>query len=275
MVALSDPVAEWDESTTQFMDIAVGNNTTQFTTQPMSRVASLQIATMPTAVVDCTLYLQLEMGSTCTEWEPYTESVSSPYEYWNGLVVRQKEEKAANLNALLLQSGRLYQEQVVPNGNYTVSFKYKKLINLSTVKCYINDTEYELTESEDTEFVQTVEVNSQYISVGFTSDINNACEIYDLMVNAGSSKLVYSQNQNETTTDTVNISKGITITSTDTDTVFKANADGIRTLDRNGNELTKFTDTGMRTKEMIVENNSQIVGVLVQQVGNQTWFTRL
>ena len=95
------------------------------------------------------------------------------------------------------------------------------------------------------------------------------------MVNAGGTKFAYSQNQNETTTDTVNISKGITITSTDTDTTFKANADGIRTLDKNGNELTKFTDTGMTTKKMIVEDTSQIVGVLVQQVGSQTWFTKL
>ena len=95
------------------------------------------------------------------------------------------------------------------------------------------------------------------------------------MVNAGSVKLAYSQNQNETTTDTVNISKGITITSTDTDTTFKANADGIRTLDRNGNELTKFTDIGMVAKKIVVQEESQIVGTLWQEVGNQTWITRL
>ena len=95
------------------------------------------------------------------------------------------------------------------------------------------------------------------------------------MVNAGSVKLAYSQNQNETTTDTVNISKGITITSSDTDTTFKANADGIRTLDNNGNELAVFTDRGMKTKEMIVENQATICNTLIQDISGQTWFTRL
>ena len=204
-----------------------------------------------------------------------TNDSLNPYEFWNGNVIKQKEEKASNSTALLLQDNTLYQEQQVPNGNYTISFKYKKLINLAEVKCIINDVEYILNSTEDTEFTQTIEVSAQHIRISFTSDIVNACEIYDLMVNAGSVKLAYSQNQNETTTDTVNISKGITINSTDTDTIFKANSDGIRTLDRNGNELTKFTDTGMTTKKMIVEETSQIVGVLVQQVGDQTWFTKL
>ena len=75
--------------------------------------------------------------------------------------------------------------------------------------------------------------------------------------------------------DTVNISKGITITSSDTDTTFKANADGIRTLDNSGNELTVFTDRGTRTKEMIVENQATICNTLIQDINNQTWFTRL
>ena len=204
-----------------------------------------------------------------------TNDSNNPYEFWSGIVVRTKEENASNSSALLLQNGILEQEQLVPNGNYTVSFRYKKLIQLADIKVIVNDNEYALTEDEDTEFTETIEVTSQHINVKFESDINNSCEVYDLMVNAGSVKFAYSQNQNETTTDTVNISKGITITSSDTDTTFKANADGIRTLDKNGNELTKFTDTGMTTKKMIVEDTSQIVGMLIQEVGEQTWFTKL
>ena len=97
------------------------------------------------------------------------------------------------------------------------------------------------------------------------------------MVNAGTVKLAYSQNENEVTTDTVNISKGITITSSANDTKFKANADGIRIVDKNNEKttLTEFTDKGMSTKEMEVENGATIVKVLVQNVGSQTWFTRI
>ena len=196
------------------------------------------------------------------------------YEYWNGNLKRGVEEDASNGICILLQDDVCYQEQNVANGKYTVSFKYKKLIPLATASVKINDTTYQLVGNE-AEFIQTVEVSSRHISVYFNCSIANGFEIYDLMVNAGSVKLAYSQNQNETTTDTVNISKGITITSTDTDTTFKANADGIRTLDRNGNELTKFTDIGMVAKKIVVQEESQIVGTLWQEVGNQTWITRL
>ena len=204
-----------------------------------------------------------------------TNDLSNPYEFWNGVVEKQKEDKASNMSALLLQNGTLEQEQLVPNGKYTISFKYKKIVFASIIKAVINDVEYVLSETEETLFTQTIEVSSQHINIKFISDVNNACEIYDLMANAGEIALAYSQNQNETTTDTVNISKGIEITSSDIDVRFKANADGIRTIDRSGNELTKFTDTGMKTKEAIITEKSQIVGTLWQEVNRQTWITRL
>ena len=197
------------------------------------------------------------------------------YEFWEGDVTKSQNDKAVNMTSMLLLNGYLSQEQKVPNGYYVVSFKYKKLIALSTPKVKINDVEYPLNNIEDTEFVQIIEVSSQHINIQFYTNIDKSCEIYDLMVNVGQTKLAYSQNQNETTTDTVKIGQGITITSSNTDTTFKANSDGIRTLDRNGNELTKFTDVGMTTKKMIVQEDSQIVGTLWQEIGGQTWITRL
>lgn len=210
-------------------------------------------------------------------WFANTESDAeqNPFEFWTGKVAKVKEENASNLAGMLLQNATFYQEQNVSNGKYTLTFNYIKLFELANVKVIINDVEYELTEIETEQFSETFDVSSKYIKVQFVSDTNNSCEVYDLMLNAGEISLAYSQNQNETTTDTVNISKGITITSTNTDTQFKANADGIRTLDRNGTELTKFTDTGMTTKKMIVEDTSQIVGLLIQEVNGQTWITRL
>ena len=197
------------------------------------------------------------------------------YEFWSGEVKRISNDKAVNMTSMLLMNDILSQEQIVPNGRYTISFKYKKLIQLANVQVKINDITTELTNITDTEFETQIEVSSQHINIQFIADVDECCEIYDLMVNTGDVKLSYSQNQNETTTDTVNISKGITITSSDTDTIFKANSDGIRTLDRSGNELTKFTDIGMTTKKMTVEDTSQVVGILFQEVGDQTWLTRL
>ena len=204
----------------------------------------------------------------------YTRGKQS-YEFWSGRVLKNHNDKSSNETSMLLQNSLLSQEQNVPNGNYTISFKYKKLIELANCKVYINDIEFELIETTDTEFIQTIEVNSQHINVKFSCNIDSACEIYDLMVNAGSVKLAYSQNQNETTTETVNISKGITITSSNTETTFRANSDGIRTLDKNGNVLTYFTDKGMTTKSQIVEDDATICDVLIQKVGNHTWFTKI
>lgn len=216
--------------------------------------------------------------------------VDNPYEYWTGKnVSKQNTDKSSNGSLMMLKKGTLEQEQVVSNGNYTVSFKYKKLIQLATCKVIVNDNEYELTQMTDTEWqtgskdadgnivIKPLEVTSNHINVKFTSTVDNAIEIYDLMVNAGTVKLAYSQNENEVTTDTVNISKGITITSSANDTKFKANADGIRIVDKNNEKtiLTKFTDKGMSTKELEVENSATIVKVLVQNVGSQTWFTRI
>lgn len=214
----------------------------------------------------------------------------NPYEYWTGKnVSRQNTDKSSNGSLMMLKKGTLEQEQVVSNGNYTVSFKYKKLIQLATCKVIVNDNEYELIQMSDTEWqtgskdangnivIKPLEVTSNHINVKFTSTVDNAIEIYDLMVNAGTVKLAYSQNENEVITDTVNISKGITITSSANDTKFKANADGIRIVYKNNEKtiLTEFTDKGMSTKEMEVENGATIVKVLVQNVGSQTWFTRI
>ena len=204
-----------------------------------------------------------------------TTDANNPYEFWTGIVKKMTENNAVNNNALLLQNGTLEQEQEVKNGTYTISFKYKKLVALADCSVIINDNETELTETEETEFEQTIEVNARHINIKFVSDTNDACEIYDLIVNTGDTKFAYSQNQNETTTDTVNISKGITITTSNLDVTFKANADGIRTVDKNGNIKTEFTDTGLKTKEATIENSATITGILFQKVGNHVWLTKI
>ena len=207
------------------------------------------------------------------------DAQQNPYEFWTGNVVRYSEEKAANHNALMLQNNTLSQSQTVPNGNYTVAFKYKLLSALADVKVVINGTQRALTETEETEFVfSPLEVTSQQIKIDFISDTDDACEVYDLMVNAGSVGLAYSQNQNETTTDTVNISKGITITSSDNENiVFKANYDGVRIYDKNDmtNPITKFTDKGIDTDEITVDGKAEISGLLFQKIGNQVWISKL
>ena len=219
-------------------------------------------------------------------WFKQSDS-NNPFEYWTGTALQASNDNASCKTSIILQDNDFKQSQQVANGNYTISFKYKKLISLATATVTINDRTYNLTETSDTEFytgqkdnngeyiVQPLEVSSNQISIKFTSDTDNAVEIYDLMCNQGTEKSVWSQNQNETTTDTVNISQGITIISNTKNTKFKADADGVRIFDKNdstnSNPITEFTDKGMTTKEAIIENQATIVGILRQQVGDQIW----
>lgn len=213
---------------------------------------------------------------------------TNPYEFWNGKGLRESNDRASNNNSILLQNGSLSQEQEVPNGNYSISFWYKKLISQSVASVVINDKEYQLNstdykqfytgekDNETNEYItEPIVVTSGHLKIQFKCNANGGIEVYDLMANKGSVKLAYSQNENETTTETVNISKGITITSSNMETIFKANANGIRILTLQNEIIAYFTDKGLSTKELTVENKAQVCGTLVSEVGDQTWFTKM
>jgi hypothetical protein len=204
-------------------------------------------------------------------------SADPHWEYWKGNAKKVKEDKAANMSGILLQTGYFEQTQQVRNGTYTLSFKYRKLVELATVNVQINDRYLDLTNIEDTEIIEVGEITAQNISIKIFSDTDDSCVIYDLMLNAGSEKAEYSQHQNETTTDTVNISKGITIQSSDTNTTFKANSDGIRVYNSRDMDtpITEYTDTGMDTNRIKVKDEAEIIQVLWKNVGNNTWISRL
>ena len=226
--------------------------------------------------------------TTLKEFSIQIKTSDNLYEFWEGEIVRNSNDEAANNNSMLLLNGEVYQEQEVPNGNYAISFMYQKLNELANASVLINDKEYQLDSTELKQFytgeqdnetkeyiTQPVEVTTNHIRITFKCDVDNAVEIYDLMCNKGTVKLAYSQNENETTTETVNISKGITITSTNMETIFKANANGIRILTLQNATIAYFTDKGLSTKEIIVEDEAQICRTLIQNVGDQTWFTRM
>ena len=200
------------------------------------------------------------------------------YEYWFGNVVKDSNTSAANGVSIKLQNDTLYQTQNIPNGSYTLTFMYKVLNPLATVKVKIDTKEYALTETTNYTLFQTgvdnidaIRVTSNSITISFISDTDNSCEIYDIMLNSGTIKLAYSQNSNEVITNTVNISKGITITASDKDVKFVATPEGIKTKTLQDTDITTFTYKGMTTKEAVIENQAEIVGILRQRVGDQVW----
>ena len=180
--------------------------------------------------------------------------------------------------AYKIKVGTAKQTIQVKNGIYTISFLYKKLVNLAVGKISINEETWEL-ENTNEQFKEkefTIEVTSNTIEFSIYSDTEDAFIITDLMCNIGNMKQTWSQNANETITETVQIGKGITVKSSTKNTELKADADGVRINNTNTKEtVAEFTDKGMETEEMVVRGKAQIAGMLVQQVGSQIWLSSL
>lgn len=179
-----------------------------------------------------------------------------------------------------LNNGHFEQTVQVVNGVYTVSLNYKKLKELATGTVTINEFVYELSELDWTKFAETIEVNSNYITIEFDCDTIEAFYITDLLINLGDVAEVWTQNPNETRTDTVKIGKGIQITSSVKDTKLKADADGVRIVKASNEKetVTEFTDKGTKT-EHLETPEGEIAGLLFQEVtykgSEQTWISSL
>lgn len=176
----------------------------------------------------------------------------------------------------IINKGTSRQNVQVKNDIYTISFTYKKLVELATGYVLINGTRYDLTSTNWDEIVVTLDVNTNYVDFEIISDTNNAFEIFDLMGSIGNEKQVWTQNANETRTDTVKIGKGITVSSSLTNTIWKADADGNRIINTDtGETVAEFTDKGTVTKNIEVQETAEIAGILIQEIDNQTWISSL
>ena len=120
--------------------------------------------------------------------------------------------------------------------------------------------------------IDPINILDNHITLSFISDTDNAAEIYDIMGNAGSVKLAYSQNQNETVTDTVNIGKGISITSSNSKVKLIANHNEICIKNTQTNEKPfNFNENGGEAKNMVVKDEFQHSNLLDKKVDEQVW----
>lgn len=183
-------------------------------------------------------------------------------------------------SALYLKNETIYQSiNDIKNGQYFLSFTYRKRSTTSTAVCnlIINETVIELNNTTWTEVEQIIDVTGNSIMIQISSDINNSCFITDLMLVEGNIKKTWTQNANESYTDNVQIGKGIKIKSTGTDTEFEATADGIGIKNSSSNQnVSEFTKYGTVTEELTVNKDAKIAnGILIQKIGSQTWFSSL
>ncbi len=176
-------------------------------------------------------------------------------------------------SAFKLQNEAVHQVIEVVNGNYNLSFKYKKLLELSECKLYINEKEIVLDSLDYEDIETTVEATTNTITIKLASDSVDSCVIGDLMLVFGTVKQVYSINENESITSTVKISDSIEVSSNISETKADFGSDGIRIINSNNNTVTsEFTKEGMNATK-ITANSANISGLLMQSFGGQVGFS--
>ena len=204
-------------------------------------------------------------------------------EFWDGDAIQSYIDTDTKKNTVSgmgykLSIGTVSQDATVKNDVYAISFLYKNTNQLDNTRVIINGVSEKLNYTGDSwkEYTKQVKVTDNRISISFTTDINDAIEIADVMGNIGYEKQAWSQNPNETHTDTVNIGKGIQVNSSKSNTYTRMDADGFRTHNSSTGEVTtELTDKGTVTKELEVQNKARITGLLFQEIEGQTWISKL
>jgi len=177
----------------------------------------------------------------------------------------------------VLVIGTTKQEVQLKNDLYTISFLYKNTNTLDNAHVTINGEKYKLNYTGDKwqEFLKSINVTSNTITIEFDTDTNQAVFIADLMGNLGEQKQTWEQNANETITDTVQIGKGIQVNSSTSNTYTRIDADGNRVYNKATGEVkSEYTDKGLNTDE-IKANKAELAGLLIQKVSSQIWLSSL
>lgn len=205
-------------------------------------------------------------------WNNGTEGGTANLEEYTDTEIQQKSISG---NGYIINKGTSEQKNVVKNDTYTISFTYKKLIDLATGYVDINGTRINLTSTSWKEEVITEIIDTNTIDIKIVSDTANAFKIFDLMGAIGNEKQVWTQNPNETRTDTVTIGKGIQVNSSTKNTHARFDADGNRIYNSSTNEVvTELTDKGVDT-DKVTADVGQVGGILIQVIDGQTWFSSL
>ena len=186
------------------------------------------------------------------------------YEYENGLltywsgpqkVIEKYESKSRN--ALSLQNGTIKQSVSLTNKKYCCSFKYIKLSEVANAKFIINGKEYVLDGSVDSEgsFEVVEDLKTDSITIEFNCDTNDGFLVYEPMLNEGESASLFTQNTSESISDTVNIGKGVEVLASNIKNKTRIDADGLRGINTETNELTFYQTTdGIYGKELETES---------------------
>lgn len=177
--------------------------------------------------------------------------------FWEGKGTVVSKYNSKSRNALSLLNGSIKQSVQLVNGEYCLSFKYEKLIEVATLKVSINGKTFDLSKVEknvENSFKYVDNLTSDSYIVEFICDIDNGFLIYEPMLNEGTDASLFTQNANETITDTVVIGKGIEVNASNINSKARFDADGIRGFNTNNGELSFYqTNEGLYGKKLETE----------------------
>ena len=177
--------------------------------------------------------------------------------YWNGPQKVVEKYESESRNALSLQNGTIKQSVSLTNKKYCCSFKYIKLSEVANAKFIINSKEYVLDGNVDTEkrFEIVEDLKTDSITIEFVCDTDDGFLVYEVMLNEGESASLFTQNTSESISDTVNIGKGVEVLASNIKNKTRMDADGLRGINTETNELTFYQTTeGLYGKEVETES---------------------
>lgn len=201
------------------------------------------------------------------------------WDYWEGDLGRTKEPDSVSGYAMLLKKGTVSQTAAVSKNRYSLAFKYKVLNEgASKGSVTVNGQTVNLLEShENNEVHMELSVDIGSITIEMASDLDDAFEIYDLMLNVGEVAMEWTQNANETISDTVNISSGIEVISNTTNTKTRMDSDGFRVLNEAGEAILRATcedgEANVQTAYLTSVNGARISGLSIQKVESEVWIS--
>ena len=143
------------------------------------------------------------------------------------------------------------------NKKYCCSFKYIKLSEVANAKFIINGNEIILDGSVNSEnsIEYVIDLKTDSITIEFNCDTNDGFLVYEPMLNEGESASLFTQNASESISDTVNIGKGVEVLASNIKNKTRIDADGLRGINTETNELTFYQTTdGIYGKEVETES---------------------
>lgn len=173
----------------------------------------------------------------------------------------------------MFMENRIHKQVIdVPQGTYTMSAKYKKLLAPATIHFIVNGLPYEVAETDWTEIEYTFTTSSNSIEISFVTDSDNSLIMTDLMLNGEEIALTWQPANGESILGIVRMSSAGVDVGSKSGSNVNLGKDGLRMYYQN-TEVGRTIASGIFARE-IKADKGDIAQLLIIEKDNQTWLSR-